>query len=108
MSERDLGTQPLDGLMEAWGVTNNDVVETSPEQLTHKQVRRARTGRQLTLKMMMKVTRTFNVTIWHRMDDGQKTRFVEYGHKNLFNYTKGFDPEAIDPNINLAAEVKGK
>jgi len=56
----------------------------------------------------MKVTRTFNVTIWHRMDDGQKTRFVEYGHKNLFNYTKGFDPEAVDPNINLAAEVKGK
>ena len=55
MGERDMGTQPLDGLMEAWGLTNHDLVETSPEQLTHKQVRRARTGRLLTLKMMMKV-----------------------------------------------------
>ena len=46
MGERDLGTQPFDALMEAWGLSNTDLVETSPEQLTHKQVRRARTGRQ--------------------------------------------------------------
>ena len=53
MGERDLGTQPFDLLMEAWGLSNTDLVNTSPEQLTHKQVRRARSGRQLTLKMMM-------------------------------------------------------
>lgn len=106
MGERDLGTQPFNGLMDTWGLSNNDVVETSPEQLTHKQLRRARTGRQLTLKMMMKVNRTFNVTIWHRLNDEQKERYVEYGHKDLFNYSKGHDPEAGDPNAELAAELR--
>ena len=107
MGERDLGTQPFDRLMEAWELTNTDLVETSPEQLTHKQVRRARSGRKLTLKMMMKINRTFNVAIWLQLDDGQKKRFVEYGHKNLFTYAKGYEPGTRDPNARLAAEVHG-
>ena len=106
MSEREMGPQPLDALMEAWGLSNHDLVATSPEQLTHKQVRRARKGRLLTLKMMMKVTRTFNVAIWHRLTDGQKEEFVEYGHKDLFNYAKGHEAEAGDPNAQLAVVVK--
>ncbi len=106
MGERDMGAQPFDRLMEAWGLTNTDLVKTSPEQLTHKQVRRARSGRQLTLKMMMKVNRTFNVAIWFRLDDGQKERFMEYGHKDLFTYAKGHDPEAQDPNARLAEELR--
>lgn len=101
-----MGTQPLDGLMEAWGLTNHDLVEASPEQLTHKQVRRARTGRLLTLKMMMKVNRTFNVAIWHRLNDEQKEQFVEYGHKDLFSYAKGHDSAAGNPNVELAAVIK--
>lgn len=52
MGERDFGTQPLDGLMEMWGLSNHDLVAASPEQLTHKQVQRARTGRQLTLSTL--------------------------------------------------------
>ena len=108
MGERDLGKQPFDSLMEAWGLTNTDLVETSPEQLTHKQVRRARSGRQLTLKMMMKVNRTFNVAIWYRLNDEEKERFIEYGHKDLFNYAKDHDPERGDPNAELAAELKNK
>ena len=107
MGTRDLGLQPLDRMMEAWGLTNTDLVETSPEQLTHKQMRRARSGRQLTLKMMMKVNRTFNIAIWYRLDDGQKERFVEYGHKDLFNYAKGHDPGAGDPNAAIARELLG-
>ena len=107
MGERDMGAQPFDRLMEAWGLTNTDLVKTSPEQLTHKQVRRARSGRQLTLKMMMKVNRTFNVAIWFRLDDGQKERFMEYGHKDLFTYAKGHDPEDQDPNARLAEELRG-
>ena len=106
METRDLGPQPLDRMMEALGLTNTDLVTTSPEQLTHKQMRRARSGRQLTLKMMMKVNRTFNIAIWYRLDDGQKERFVEYAHKDLFNYAKGHDPEACDPNAGLAAELR--
>ena len=49
---RNHGEQPLDELMKRWHLTNHDLVEISPEQLTHKQVQKARQGRQLTLKMM--------------------------------------------------------
>ena len=69
MEENDLGPQPLDQLIEEWGLSNHQIVEVSTEQLTHKQVQRARNGRRLTLKMMMKVTRAFNVTIWHGLND---------------------------------------
>lgn len=91
--------------MEAWGLANHDLVEVSPEQLTHKQVRRARTGRVLTLKMMMKVNRAFNIAIWYRLTDAQKEEFDEYGHKHLFNYSKGY-AEREDPNAALAATLK--
>lgn len=91
--------------MEAWGLENHDLVEVSPEQLTHKQVRRARIGRQLTLKMMMKVNRTFNITIWNRLTDAQKEEFEEYGHRHLFNYAKGYE-EREDRNAALAATLK--
>ena len=106
MSERDLGTQPLDGLMEAWGVTNNDVVETSPEQLTHKQMQKARMGRELTLKMKMKVARAFNVTIWARLNAGQREEYFEYMHKHLFDYTKGFEHDWVDPNKELKKKLR--
>lgn len=106
VSERDMGTQPLDTLMIAWGLSNHDLVETSPEQLTHKQVRRARTGRMLTLKMMMKVNRTFNVAIWKRLNEEQKEAFVEYGHKDLFSYAKGHEEGTADPNAELAEVIK--
>ncbi len=69
MSELDHGLQPLNGLMEKWGLDNHELVEISTEQLTHKQVQKARKGRQMTLKMMMKVNRAFNITIWHKTAD---------------------------------------
>ena len=56
-NERDLGSQPLDRMMDEWGMGNHDVVSVSTEQLTHKQVQKARKGRRLTLKMMQKVSR---------------------------------------------------
>ena len=56
---------------------------------------------------MMKINRTFNVAIWLQLDDGQKKRFVEYGHKDLFTYAKGHEPGTRDPNSQLAAEVHG-
>ena len=39
-TERDLGTQPLDRMMDEWGMGNHDMVEVSTEQLTHKQVQK--------------------------------------------------------------------
>ncbi len=104
--ERDLGVQPLDQMMDDWGIGNHDMVEVSTEQLTHKQVQKARMGRRLTLKMMQKVTRAFNVTIWFRLNDEQKEAFDEYLHKRLFNYAKGFDSAFEDPNQELMAALK--
>ena len=105
METNDLGTQPLDAMMKSWNMTNHQMVEVSTEQLTHKQVQRARTGRRLTLKMMQKVTRAYNVTIWFQLNDDQKERYFEYMHKHLFNYAKGYDPEFVDPNVALCQEV---
>ena len=56
-AERNHGEQPLEELMKRWNLTNHDLVAISTEQLTHKQVQKARQGRQLTLKMMQKVCR---------------------------------------------------
>ena len=103
----DFGDQPLDGMMEMWGLENHDLVEVSTEQLTHKQVQRARKGRRLTLKMMQKVTRAFNVAIWYQLSDEQKEGYYEYLHRDVFNYAKGYDAEWVDPNLGLAEELKG-
>ena len=41
---RDHGVQPVEALMERWGLTAHQLVENSEEQLNHKQVQRARKG----------------------------------------------------------------
>lgn len=100
-TERDHGPQPLETLLRRWGLENHDLVDASLEQLTHKQVQRAKSGRQLTLKMMMKVSRALNIAIWQRLDAAKKEQFFEYGHKHLFTYAKGFDAAAPEPNAAL-------
>jgi hypothetical protein len=102
--ERDFGPQPLIAVMEKWGIESHDLVETSEEQLTHKQVQRARSGRKLTLKMMMKVARTLNIAIWNKLDKEKREKFVEYIHKDLFSYSKGFDADKGDANQELYPE----
>lgn len=99
MSELDLGPQPLDTLMEHFGLSNTHLVDVSPEQVTHKQVQRARKGRRLTLKMMMKLTRTLNVAIWARLSDEEREGYFEYFHKHLFNYAKGYEEGYEDTNV---------
>jgi hypothetical protein len=99
--EREFGPQPLIVIMERWGLENHDLVEASSEQLTHKQVQRARSGRKLTLKMMMKVARTLNLAIWNKLDVPKREKFVEYLHKDIFSYAKGFDSAKQDPNQQI-------
>ena len=84
-----------------WSLTNHQLVEDSPEQLNHKQIQRAKAGRRLTLKMMMKVARSLNIAIWNRLSKDDKETFVEYLHKDLFNYSKDFNPEKTDPNEEM-------
>jgi len=104
--ERDFGPQPLATLLEGWGLSNHDLVEASPEQLTHKQVQRACQGRKLTLKMKQKLARTLNFGVWGRLTDKEREGFTEYFPKHLFNYSKGFDADAphinVDVMVNLA------
>lgn len=100
-AERNHGVQPLDELMQKWHLENHDLVNISTEQLTHKQVQKARQGRQLTLKMMQKVCRALNVAIWQRLNAEQKERYFEYIHKHAFNYAKGYDAAWQDPNTDM-------
>lgn len=103
---REHGEQPVAALMKAWSVKVHDLVDASPEQLTHKQVQRASKGRQLTLAMMQKVTRSLNIAIWYRLKTEEREVFFEYLHKHLFNYAKGYSAEFKDPNEELMAAVK--
>jgi hypothetical protein len=98
---RDHGVQPLDELMNRWGITNHQLVDTSVEQLNHKQVQRARKGRQLTLHLMQKVTRTLNDAVLTKLPKEERTNFTPYLHKHLFNYAKNHDPAWTDPNEAL-------
>ena len=98
LSELNHGTQRIDSIMQYWGLDNHDLVSVSTEQLTHKQVQKARQGRELTLKMMQKVARALNVAIWYKLDDEARETYYEYIHRDLFTYAKGFDPAWQDPN----------
>ena len=100
-NERNHGTQRIDAIMQLWGLENHDLVNVSLEQLTHKQVQKARQGRQLTLKMMQKVARALNVAIWNRLPAEYRERYYEYIHRDLFSYAKGYDADWADPNNAL-------
>ncbi len=108
MEQRDLGSQPLDAIINHWGLDNHDLVEASPEQLTHKQVVRARNGRRLTLKMKMKTARTLNFAIWGRLENEEREKFVEYFPKQLFNYDKSYDAAEADANAALYEVIPGR
>ena len=98
---RDHGPQPLDGLMVRWNLTNHELVEVSEEQLNHKQVQKARKGRQLTLHLMQKMMRALNETIVAKLPKEDREKFTPYLHKHLFNYSKGYDAAWVDPNEEL-------
>ena len=103
--KRDFGPQPLAALLEHSGLSHHDLVELSPEQLNHKQVQRAAQGRKLTLKMKQKLARTANFAIWGRLTNEERENFTEYFPKHLFNYTKGFEQGAPDPNEELVGGI---
>ncbi len=98
---RDHGPQPLDGLMDRWNLTNHELVEVSEEQLNHKQVQKARKGRQLTLHLMQKLARALNETVKMRLAKDDREKFVPYLHRHLFNYAKNYDAAWADPNVGL-------
>jgi len=98
---RDHGPQPIDEMMTRWGMSNHELEDASEEQLNHKQVQKARKGRQLTLHLMQKLTRAFNAAVVSRLPKAERPNFVPYLHKHLFNYAKGYDAARTDPNEAL-------
>ena len=53
--KREFGTQPLDAFMIMRGLANTDVVRSSTQQLTHKMVAKARSGRRVTVNIQSKI-----------------------------------------------------
>jgi len=74
--ERNLGTQPLDGLMNSLNLTTANLVEASDEQLSFKMVQRARKGRLLTLNIQNKILNAFR----------NAKPAENFERKDLFNY----------------------
>jgi len=56
----ELGTQPLDAVMDEMNLSNHDLVVANKDQLTHKTVNKARKGRQLTKRSQRKVIDAVN------------------------------------------------
>lgn len=71
----EAGQQPLDRFMNKADLKNNDLVKSSKEGLTHKQVSKARKGRRITLRMQKKVLCAWNALTGE-----------EIGMNDLFNY----------------------
>ena len=73
---RELGVQPLDGIMARLALTNADLVRVSTEQLTHKMVAKGRKGRRISMKIKMKIVKALNLA-------SPEEKFTP---KALFNY----------------------
>lgn len=78
--ERNLGTQPIDAIIEKHALKNHDVVQMNRGGLTHKIVQKARKGRRIKPNMKVRVTEALNAVL--------KQRGIEekYGVGQLFNY----------------------
>ncbi len=58
---REHGVQPLDALLTQHGVSNHELMAVRPDLfLTHKQIAKARRGRQITRRMQLKVLEAVN------------------------------------------------
>jgi hypothetical protein len=57
------GTQPLDALLSQLGLDNHALVQASTDQLTHKQVQKARRGRRVSRKLQAKISRALAATL---------------------------------------------
>ena len=59
--------QPLDGIMTVLGMSNADLAGHSKEQLTIKEVNKARKGRLLTYNIQSKILKAMNAAVPERV-----------------------------------------
>ncbi len=72
----DVGPQPLDAILKSLGLDNEMLVKQSTQQLTFKQVQKARTGHRVSVNIQQKIVSALNAC---RGDD-------QYHLGNVFNY----------------------
>ncbi|MBF0522420.1 MAG: hypothetical protein HQL24_05120 [Candidatus Omnitrophica bacterium] len=73
--EKDLGEQPIAGIMTELGIKSHDLVACSTEQITHKMVHKAIKGRRLTPNVKLKILNALNTFA-----------AKNYSLKDIFNY----------------------
>ncbi len=74
-TERDLGPQPIEGVLTKHDLSHHDLVEISTEQITHKMVNRACKGRKLSRRVQLKIRNAVNAATEEN-----------YSLKDLFTY----------------------
>ena len=80
--ERNMGVQPLDGIMIEHELGNHALVAASTEPMTHKAVQRARKGRRLTKHMKQRMADALNLLIKQKGVEIERPWVV----KDLFTY----------------------
>jgi hypothetical protein len=80
--ERNMGVQPLDGIMTEHELGNHALVAASTEPMTHKAVQRARKGRRLTKHMKQRMADALNLLIKQKGVEIERAWVV----KDLFTY----------------------
>ena len=80
--ERNMGVQPLDGIMAEHALGNHDLVAASKEPMTHKAVQRARKGRRLTKHMQQRMADALNALMKIQGKEIERPWVV----KDLFTY----------------------
>ena len=80
--ERNMGVQPLDGIMTEHELTNHALVAASTEPMTHKAVQRARKGRRLTKHMKQRMADALNLLMKQQGKEIERP----WGVKDLFTY----------------------
>lgn len=80
--ERNMGVQPLDGIMTEHALGNHDLVAASQEPMTHKAVQRARKGRRLTKHMKQRMADALNRALKLQGREDTPVRSV----RDLFTY----------------------
>jgi len=80
--ERNMGLQPLDGIMTEHELGNHALVAASTEPMTHKAVQRARKGRRLTKHMKQRMVDALNRAVKLQGKEIEQP----WGVKDLFTY----------------------
>jgi len=61
--DKSYSPQPLDALIEQLQLTNANIIKRSTEQLTFKQLAKARAGRPVTINIQHKITNALNACV---------------------------------------------